>query len=202
MKIALDAAKGLAFLHSDKAKMIFGDFNTSNILLDSRYNAKLSDFGLTMNPIESMNPYDTKFAVPYDGGAPEYIATGFRTSKSDVYRFGVVLLEIISGRREFDRERPWKEKYLVKWAMPYLSNKAEIFQVMDARIEGQYSVSCTMKVAGLALLCLSAKPKCRPNMEEVVRSLEQIYDGCNSSSSNEGELSGGSRSKEAHVVGN
>ncbi|CAI0443191.1 unnamed protein product [Linum tenue] len=182
MKIAVDAAKGLAFLHSSKDEVAFAEFSTSNILLDSSYNAKLSDIGLIMkNPVERMNPWDTRISAPFDGGAPEYIATGLRTSKSDVYRFEVVLLEIISGRRELDRNKQLRERFLVEWARPYLSNKKKIFHVMDVRIQGQYNVKCALKVAALALICLSADPRCRPNMEQVVRSLEQIYHSSSSS---------------------
>ncbi|CAI0411987.1 unnamed protein product, partial [Linum tenue] len=203
MKVAADAAKGLAFLHSDKAKVIYRDFKTSNILLDSSYNAKLSDFGLAKDgPTGSKSHVSTRVMGTYGYAAPEYMATGHLTSKSDVYSFGVVLLEIISGRRAIDKNRPSREKSLVEWARPYLGSKRKIFQisrVMDPKIEGQYSVSCALKVAALALICLSADPKCRPTMEEVVRSLEQIYNGCSSSSSNEGKLSGGSRSKAARV---
>ncbi|CAL1374531.1 unnamed protein product [Linum trigynum] len=200
MKIALDAAKGLAFLHSDNAKVIYRDFNTSNILLDSNYNAKLSDFGLAKyDPIENLHPYDTRISSAFDYGAPEYKMAERLTSNSDVYTFGVVLLEIISGRRASDQQGPSREMLLVEWARPYLRSKQKISRVMDPEIEGQYSVSCALKVAALALICLSADPKCRPTMEEVARSLEQIYNGCSSSSSNEGELSGGSRSKAARV---
>ncbi|CAI0411985.1 unnamed protein product, partial [Linum tenue] len=205
MKVAADAAKGLAFLHSDKAKVIYRDFKTSNILLDSSYNAKLSDFGLAKDgPTGSKSHVSTRVMGTYGYAAPEYMATGHLTSKSDVYSFGVVLLEIISGRRAIDKNRPSREKSLVEWARPYLGSKRKIFQVMDARIEGQYTVSCALKVATLAVRCLSAEPKYRPNMAEVLTILEQIHHECSSTSrsSNEGELTRGSRSQEARVVGN
>ncbi|CAI0443190.1 unnamed protein product [Linum tenue] len=194
--VVVDAAKGLAFLHSDKAKVIYRDFKTSNILLDSSNNAKLSDFGLAKDgPTGSKSHVSTRVMGTYGYAAPEYMATGHLTAKSDVCSFGVVLLEIISGRRAIDKNRPSREKSLVEWARPYLGSKQKIFQVMDARIEGHYTVSCALKVETLAVRCLSAEPKYRPNMEEVLRSLEQIYHECGSS--NEGELS--SRSREARA---
>ncbi|CAL1374530.1 unnamed protein product [Linum trigynum] len=205
MKVAADAAKGLAFLHSDKAKVIYRDFKTSNILLDSSYNAKLSDFGLAKDgPTGSKSHVSTRVMGTYGYAAPEYMATGHLTSKSDVYSFGVVLLEIISGRRAIDKNRPSREKSLVEWARPYLGSKRKIFQVMDARIEGQYTVSCALKVATLAVRCLSAEPKYRPNMAEVLTILEQIHHECSSTSrsSNEGELTRGSRPQEARVLNN
>ncbi|KAI4299569.1 hypothetical protein L6164_033013 [Bauhinia variegata] len=183
MKVALDAAKGLAFLHSDEAKVIYRDFKTSNILLDSNYNAKLSDFGLAKDgPVGDKSHVSTRVMGTYGYAAPEYMATGHLTKKSDVYSFGVVLLEIMSGKRAMDKNRPSGEHNLVEWAKPYLTSKRRIFQVMDARIEGQYSLRAAMKVANLAIQCLSVEPRFRPTMEEVVRTLEQLQDSNDSGS--------------------
>lgn len=101
---------------------------------------------------------------------------GHLTKKSDVYSFGVVLLEIMSGKRALDSNRPSGEQNLIEWAKPYLSNKRRIFQVMDARIEGQYSMRTAMKVSNLAIQCLSVEPRFRPKMDEVVRTLEELQD--------------------------
>ncbi|KAL9316343.1 hypothetical protein ACSQ67_017344 [Phaseolus vulgaris] len=177
MKVALDAAKGLAYLHSDEAKVIYRDFKASNILLDSNYNAKLSDFGLAKDgPAGDKSHVSTRVMGTYGYAAPEYIATGHLTKKSDVYSFGVVLLEIMSGKRALDSNRPSGEQNLIEWAKPYLSNKRRIFQVMDARIEGQYSMRTAMKVSNLAIQCLSVEPRFRPKMDEVVRTLEELQD--------------------------
>ncbi|MED6167602.1 Interface between microtubules and kinetochore protein [Stylosanthes scabra] len=177
IKVALDAAKGLAFLHSDEAKVIYRDFKTSNILLDSSYNAKLSDFGLAKDgPAGDKSHVSTRVMGTYGYAAPEYMATGHLTKKSDVYSFGVVLLEIMSGKRALDNNRPSREQNLIEWAKPYLSSKRRIFQVMDARIEGQYTLREVTKVANLAIRCLSVEPRFRPKMEEVVRILEHLHD--------------------------
>ncbi|KAE9615057.1 hypothetical protein Lal_00048274 [Lupinus albus] len=177
MKVALDAAKGLAFLHSDEAKVIYRDFKTSNVLLDSNYNAKLSDFGLAKDgPAGDMSHVSTRVMGTYGYAAPEYMATGHLTKKSDVYSFGVVLLEIMSGKRVLDNNRPPGEHNLIEWAKPYLNNKRRIFQVMDARIEGQYTLRDAMKVADLVILCISAEPRFRPKMEQVVAALEELQD--------------------------
>ncbi|GAV68874.1 Pkinase domain-containing protein [Cephalotus follicularis] len=177
MKVALGAAKGLAFLHSDEAKLIYRDFKPSNILLDSNYNAKLSDFGMAKDgPTGDRSFVSTRIMGTYGYAAPEYMATGHLTAKSDVYSFGVVLLEMLSGRRVLDSNRPSKEQNLVEWAKPYLIRKRKIFQVMDARIEGQYLHSEALKAAKLTLQCLSAEPKSRPHMTEVVKALEELQD--------------------------
>lgn len=177
MKVALGAAKGLAFLHSDKAKVIYRDFKASNILLDSNYNAKLSDFGLAKDgPTGDKSHVSTRVMGTYGYAAPEYLATGHLTAKSDVYSFGVVLLEMLSGRRSLDKNRPPGEHNLVEWARPYLSSKRKIFRVLDPRLGSQYSLTGAHKAAQLALQCLSMDSKCRPNMAQVVSALEQLQD--------------------------
>ncbi|CAM0914099.1 unnamed protein product [Alopecurus aequalis] len=139
MKIAHTAAKGLAFLHSDKAKVIYRDFKTANILLDGNYDAKLSDFGLAKDgPTADKSHVSTRVMGTYGYAAPEYLATGHLTTKSDVFSFGVVLLEMLSGRRAVDNIRPNSEHNLVDWARPYLSSKRRVFHVLDGRLVGQY----------------------------------------------------------------
>ncbi|XP_021295433.1 probable serine/threonine-protein kinase PBL10 [Herrania umbratica] len=177
MKVALGAAKGLAFLHSDEAKVIYRDFKTSNVLLDSNFNAKLSDFGLAKDgPTGDKSHVSTRVMGTYGYAAPEYMATGHLTARSDVYSFGVVLLEMLTGKRAVDKNRPSREQNLVEWAKPYLTSKRKILQVMDARIEGQYTLDVALKVAYVALQCLSIEPKLRPNMNAVVKVLEQLQD--------------------------
>nr|ACJ84948.1 unknown [Medicago truncatula]AFK35293.1 unknown [Medicago truncatula] len=173
LKVALGAAKGLAFLHSTQTKAMYRDFQTSNVLLDSNYNAKLSNFGLAKNlSLVDKSHVPTKLTSGYT--APEYLATGNHTAKSDVYSFGVVLLEILSGRRVVDKNRPTRQHNLVEWAKPYLSNKHKILRVLDSRLEGQYELEDVFKVAILSLRCLSVEAKLRPNMDEVVTNLEQL----------------------------
>lgn len=177
IKIALGAARGLAFLHGAETKVIYRDFKTSNILLDSNYNAKLSDFGLARDgPTGDKSHVSTRVMGTYGYAAPEYLSTGHLTAKSDVYSFGVVLLEILTGKKAIDKNRPTGEHNLVEWAKPYLTNKRRIFRVLDARLEGQYSLGRALKLANLALQCLSVEPKLRPTMDEVVTALEQLRD--------------------------
>ncbi|XP_057801343.1 receptor-like cytoplasmic kinase 176 [Salvia miltiorrhiza] len=177
MKIALDAARGLAFLHSDEVKVIYRDFKTSNILLDSNYNAKLSDFGLARDgPTDDKSHVSTRVMGTYGYAAPEYLSTGHLTAKSDIYSFGVVLLEILSGKKAIDKTRPSGEHNLVEWAKPYLTNKRRVLHVLDARLEGQYSLGQAAKAAQLALQCLAMEARSRPNMDEVVTALEQLQD--------------------------
>ncbi|KAG2544854.1 receptor-like cytoplasmic kinase 176 [Panicum virgatum] len=177
MKVALGAAKGLAYLHSAEAKVIYRDFKTSNILLDADYSAKLSDFGLAKDgPVGEKSHVSTRVMGTYGYAAPEYLSTGHLTAKSDIYSFGVVLLEMLSGRRAIDKNRPQGEHNLVEWARPYLTHKRKIFRVLDARLEGQYSLNGAQTIATLALECLSYEAKMRPSMDAVVTILEELQD--------------------------
>ncbi|XP_077238622.1 protein kinase superfamily protein [Tasmannia lanceolata] len=173
MKIALGAAKGLAFLHGAERPIIYRDFKTSNILLDSDYNAKLSDFGLAKDgPMGDQTHVSTRVMGTYGYAAPEYVMTGHLTARSDVYGFGVVLLEMLIGRRAMDKSRPSREHNLVEWARPLLSNNRKLLKILDPRMEGQYTVKAAQKVANLAYQCLSQNPKGRPTMSQVVEILE------------------------------
>ncbi|KAI7745618.1 hypothetical protein M8C21_033464 [Ambrosia artemisiifolia] len=114
MMIALGAAKGLAFLHNAERPVIYRDFKTSNILLDSDYTAKLSDFGLAKaGPQGDETHVSTRVMGTYGYAAPEYVMTGHLTARSDVYSFGVVLLELLTGKKSVDKTRPSKEQSLV-----------------------------------------------------------------------------------------
>ncbi|PQQ09938.1 putative serine/threonine-protein kinase PBL11 [Prunus yedoensis var. nudiflora] len=177
MKIALGAARGLAFLHNAETQVIHRDFKSANILLDSNYNAKLSDFGLARDgPTGDKSHVSTRVIGTQGYAAPEYLATGHLTAKSDIYSFGVVLLEMLSGRRAIDKNRPTGEHNLVEWAKPYLRNKRRVFRVIDSRLEGQYSLNRAQKAANLALQCLSIDPTYRPDMNEVVTTLEELQE--------------------------
>ena len=117
MKIAAGAAKGLEYLHDvADQQIIFRDFTASNILLDSEFNPKLSDFGLAkLGPTEGKDHVSTRVMGTYGYCAPEYAKTGRLTKMSDVYSFGVVFLELITGRSVIDQSRTTKEKNLIKW---------------------------------------------------------------------------------------
>lgn len=141
------------------------------------YNAKLSDFGLAMDGPEGDRTHITTPVMGTEGyAAPEYIMTGHLTTMSDVFSFGVVLLELLTGRRSVDKNLPNREQNLVKWARPQLKDPRKLEQIMDPRLEGQYSTEGARKAAGLAYQCLSHHSKSRPTMSTVVRTLEQLLD--------------------------
>ncbi|KAE8794356.1 Protein kinase APK1A, chloroplastic [Hordeum vulgare] len=175
IRIAMDAARGLAFLHSSEKHVIYRDFKASNILLDTNYNAKLSDFGLARNgPTGGDSHITTRVMGTYGYAAPEYVATGHLYVKSDVYGFGVVLLEMLTGLRALDTARPAQQLNLVDWAKPYLADRRKLPRLVDPRLEGQYPSKAVLRAAQLTLSCLAGEPKNRPSMAEVVTALEEI----------------------------
>ncbi|KAG0481871.1 hypothetical protein HPP92_009955 [Vanilla planifolia] len=153
--IALDAAIGLAFLHEAERPIIYRDFKTSNILFDSDYNAKLSDFGLAKEgPTGDKTHVSTRVMGTYGYAAPEYVMTGHLTSRSDVYAFGVVLLEMLVGRKALDARKLGGEVNLVEWARPLLVHCNKLLRIIDPRMAGQYSNKAVHLVSNLAYQCL------------------------------------------------
>ncbi|XP_027169377.1 probable serine/threonine-protein kinase PIX13 [Coffea eugenioides] len=180
LKILIGAARALAFLHAVKKQVIYRVFKASNILLDASYNAKLSNFGLA-----KIGPLNGQLNVTIQAGrtlgyaAPEYIRTGQLCVKSDVYGFGVVLAEVLTGLRALDTCRPKGKHYLFNWIKCQLFDKTKIEGVMDSRLEGKYPIKAAVGVAKLAQNCLAFDPKARPSMKQVVDALEHIIASVN-----------------------
>lgn len=175
LKILIGAARGLEFLHNSERQVIYRDFKASNILLDGSYNAKISDFGLAkMGPTASQSHVTTRVMGTYGYAAPEYVATGHLYVKSDVYGFGVVMVEMLTGLRALDQNRPSGQHNLVDWIKPCLPDRRKLKHVMDSRLEGKYPSKAAVLVGQLALTCLGPEPKMRPSMKEVVETLQRI----------------------------
>ncbi|KAK4561968.1 hypothetical protein RGQ29_004713 [Quercus rubra] len=155
LKIAIGAARGLAFLHTSDKHVIYRDFKASNILLDGSYTAKIPDFGLAkLGPSASQSHVTTRVMGTYGYAAPEYVATGHLYVKSDVYGFGVFLVEILTGLRALDTNRPSGKRNLVDWVKPYLSERRKLKQIMDSRLEGKYPSKAVFHISQLALSVL------------------------------------------------
>ncbi|VFQ78429.1 unnamed protein product [Cuscuta campestris] len=175
LRILIGAARGLAFLHTSEKQVIYRDFKASNILLDGSYNAKISDFGLAKyGPSASQSHLTTRVMGTEGYAAPEYVATGHLYVKSDVYGFGMVLVEMLTGLRAIDPNRPREQQTLVNWIRPHLANRRKLKDRMDSRLGGRYPSGAALQIAQLALSCLGSEPKMRPSMKQVVQTLEQI----------------------------
>ncbi|KAK6126207.1 hypothetical protein DH2020_040050 [Rehmannia glutinosa] len=178
LRIALDAARGLAYLHEEMDfQIIFRDFKSSNILLDEHWNAKLSDFGLArLGPSEGLTHVSTEVAGTMGYAAPEYVRTGHLTSKSDVWSYGVFLYELITGRRPLERNRPRSEQKLLEWIKPFLGNAKKFQHILDPRLEGKQILKSTLKLAIVANRCLARAPKTRPKMSEVMEMVKEVVE--------------------------
>ncbi|KAJ0967330.1 hypothetical protein J5N97_024247 [Dioscorea zingiberensis] len=178
LRIALDAARGLNYLHEEMDfQIIFRDFKTSNILLDENWNAKLSDFGLArQGPAEGLSHVSTAIVGTIGYAAPEYIQTGRLTAKSDVWSYGVVLYELITGRRPLDRNRPRGEQKLLEWVKPYISDVKKFRMIIDPRIEANCSLKSATRLAAVANRCLMRQPKARPRMSEILEMVQKVVE--------------------------
>lgn len=119
--------------------------------------------------------------------APEYVHTGRLTAKSDVWSFGVVLYELITGRRVLERNLPRGEQKLLEWVRPYVSDPKKFHLILDNRLEGQNCMKSAQKLASLANKCLMKHPRSRPKMSEVIEMLGVIIDECVSESESQCE---------------
>ncbi|KAI7732116.1 hypothetical protein M8C21_004334 [Ambrosia artemisiifolia] len=171
-RIALGAARGLAYLH-EHPKIIHRGVKAANILLDDEFEAVVGDFGLA----KLMEDKDTHVTTAVRGTigyiAPEYLSTGRSSEKTDVFGYGVMLLELVTGQRAYDLARLEKdnEVMLLDWVKGLLKdNKLET--LVDADLEGNYVNEGVEKLIQIALLCTQAAPMDRPTMSEVVRMFE------------------------------
>ncbi|KAK9048617.1 hypothetical protein SSX86_032417 [Deinandra increscens subsp. villosa] len=176
LKVAQDAARGLAYLHEDmNFQVILRDFKSSNILLDDQWNAKLSDFGVArVGPAEGLTHISTNFAGTREYAAPEYLAVGHLTSKSDVWSYGVFLYELITGRRPLERRRPQEEQKLLEWVLPHL-NRKKFKLIVDPELKvDKYLLDSAKSLSDIANFCLLKDPKSRPKMSEVLEMVSKL----------------------------
>ncbi|XP_041989615.1 probable LRR receptor-like serine/threonine-protein kinase At1g06840 isoform X2 [Salvia splendens] len=175
VRTALDAARGILYLHTEANPPIFHrDIKSSNILMDSKYSAKVADFGLSkLAPVSEFDgnaPSHISTVVKGTPGYldPEYFLTHKLTDKSDVYSLGVVFLELLTGMHPI-----YHGKNIVR-EVNIAYNSGIVFSVIDERM-GSYPSECVQKFVNLALKCCKDDPDERPSMAQVVRELDNIW---------------------------
>ncbi|GAV80717.1 Pkinase domain-containing protein [Cephalotus follicularis] len=176
MMIAAGAAKGLEHLHNEaNPPVIFRDFKSSNILLDDGFRPKLSDFGLAkFGPTGDKSHISTRIMGTRGYCAPDYANTGKLTVKSDIFSFGVVLLELITGQKAVDSSRGHENQYLVTWAISKYKDCKNIKEIADPLLRGQFSESTLKKALEVAFLCVQRKSNCRPCISDVVLAMNYL----------------------------
>ncbi|KAK7276760.1 hypothetical protein RIF29_17906 [Crotalaria pallida] len=172
MKVILGTAKALAYLHEAiEPKVVHRDIKSSNILIDNEFNAKVSDFGLAKLLDSGESHITTRVMGTFGYVAPEYANSGLLNEKSDIYSFGVLLLEAVTGRDPVDYARPANEVNLVEWLkMMVGTRRAE--EVVDSNLEVKPSTRALKRALLIALKCVDPDADKRPKMSQVVRMLE------------------------------
>jgi pto-interacting protein 1 len=175
VKIALGAAKGLEYLHEHASPpVVHRDIKSSNVLLDDKLNAKIGDFNIaSLAPDAASRLQSTRVLGTFGYHAPEYAMTGQLTAKSDIYSFGVVLLELLTGRKPVDHKMPRGQQSLVTWATPRLTED-KVKQIMDPKLNGDYPTKAVAKMAAVAALCTQYEADFRPKMSVVVKGLTSL----------------------------
>ncbi|KAA8548355.1 hypothetical protein F0562_000039 [Nyssa sinensis] len=176
--IALDVARGVEYLHSlAQQSFIHRDLKPSNILLGDDMRAKVADFGLVKNAPDGKNSVETRLAGTFGYLAPEYAATGRVTTKVDVYAFGVVLMEIITGRKALDETMPDERSNLVSWFRRVIINKENIPKAIDQTLDpDEETFESICKVTELAGHCTTRDPLQRPDMGHAVNILGPLVE--------------------------
>ncbi|PPD91248.1 hypothetical protein GOBAR_DD11817 [Gossypium barbadense] len=171
-KICTGIAKGLAFLHEEsRLKIVHRDIKGTNVLLDRDLNPKISDFGLAKLHEEEKTHISTRVAGTIGYIAPEYALWGYLTYKADVYSFGILALEIASGKHNMSYGPENKYTCLLDWASN-LQQKGKLLELVDEELGGEYNKVEAEGMIKIGLLCTNGSPSLRPTMSEVVSMLE------------------------------
>ncbi|XP_054815643.1 probable leucine-rich repeat receptor-like serine/threonine-protein kinase At3g14840 isoform X2 [Prosopis cineraria] len=171
-KICVGIARGLAYIHEEsRLKIVHRDIKATNVLLDKDLNPKISDFGLAKLVEEDDTHISTRIAGTYGYMAPEYAMHGYLTDKADIYSFGIVALEIVSGKSNTIHLAREEAFYLLDWAR-LLKQKGKLMELVDRRLGSDLDKEGAMMMIQVGLLCTNVSPAHRPTMSTVVSILE------------------------------
>ncbi|XP_074268300.1 protein STRUBBELIG-RECEPTOR FAMILY 5 isoform X1 [Silene latifolia] len=169
VRIALGTARAAEYLHETcSPPLVHRSIKSSNIVLDMELNPRLSDCGLALFYQDATE----NLAAGYS--APECTKGSAYTYKSDIYSFGVVMLELLTGRMPFDSSKPRAEQYLVQWATPQLHDIDSLERMVDPALRGLYPPKSISRFADIIAQCVQVEPEFRPPMSDVVESLHRL----------------------------
>lgn len=176
LEIAIDVAHGLTYLHLYAEKpIIHRDVKSSNILLTEGFRAKVADFGFARTgptePGQSQIETDVRGTAGYVD--PEYLRTNHLTIKSDVFSYGILLLEILSGRRPIEVRRGATERITVRWAFNKY-NRGNVRDILDPMLTEAINENILNRIFDVAFQCVAPTREDRPHMKEVVEGLWKI----------------------------
>jgi serine/threonine protein kinase len=171
-RIIKDIASGLLYLHERWEKVVIHrDIKASNVLLDSEMNGRLGDFGLARLHDHGANLQTTHVVGTIGYLAPELVCTGKATPLTDVFAFGMFLLEVACGKRPVNSNPQGNQPLLVDWVLEHW-NKGSLSEVVDTRLQSDYNVDEACLVLKLGLLCAHPFANVRPNMQSIIRYLD------------------------------
>ncbi|KAM5588343.1 protein STRUBBELIG-RECEPTOR FAMILY 3-like [Rosa sericea] len=172
IRVALGAARALEYLHAVcQPPIVHHNFKSANLLLDEKLEVHVSDCGLA--PLITSPSLAGHLLTAYGSSAPEF-DSGCYTHQSDVYSFGVVMLELLTGRKAYDRSRPRGEQYLVRWAVPKLHDIDALSRMVDPSLNGAYTMKSLSRLADIISSCIHREPEFRPPISEIVQELLQM----------------------------
>ncbi|CAH9077696.1 unnamed protein product [Cuscuta epithymum] len=172
LRIAQDAAKGLEYLHTGcNPSIIHRDVKTSNILLDINMRAKVSDFGLSRQTEDDLTHVSSVARGTIGYLDPGYYASQQLTEKSDIYSFGVVLLELISGRKPVSSEQYGADWSIVHWVRSQI-HKGDVVSIIDPTIAGTVKAESIWKITEVAIQCVDRRSSSRPRMQEIIVAIQ------------------------------
>ncbi|TKY62553.1 STRUBBELIG-RECEPTOR FAMILY 2 [Spatholobus suberectus] len=180
LRIALGVAQALDYLHSTFCPPVaHGNLKAANVLLDENLMPRVCDCSLAILRLLSINQVEIS-ATEIDIGeigyvAPDHVQPGTSSRKRDIFAFGVLLLELLTGRKPFDGAKPKEEQRLVKWAPPMLPYRASLEQMVDPRMKRTFSSKALSRYADIISLCIQPVRQLRSPMSEIVESLESLY---------------------------
>jgi serine/threonine protein kinase len=170
--IAVGTAKGLAYLHEEcEVKIVHCDIKPENVLLDDNYVAKISDFGLVKLMDKEQSLVCTQLRGTRGYLAPEWIFNYAISEKSDVYSYGMLLLEIIGGRKNSDPTQGSERAYLPSYAFKMMEEE-KVREILDSKLEGYENDQRVATAVKVALWCIQEDTQLRPSMTKVVQMLE------------------------------
>ncbi|KAI7754631.1 hypothetical protein M8C21_023910 [Ambrosia artemisiifolia] len=168
MNIAIGSAEGILYLHRNATPhIIHRDIKASNVLLDAEFNAQVADFGFAKLIPDGATHVTTRVKGTLGYLAPEYAMLGKASESCDVYSFGILLLELASGRKPIEKLNAATRRSITEWALP-LACQRKFSEIADPKLNGDYSVEEMKRVILVGLVCARNQPEKRPTILEVV----------------------------------